>query len=236
MKLSRDSTAPLVDATHYMSIVGSLRYLVHNLLDISFAVGFVSRFMERPTEEHMATVKRLLRYISGTIGYGLVYKKSDFPDLVGYSDSDHAGDIDTRKSTTGMMFYLGDNLISWQSVKQRVVALSSCEAEYVAATMAATQGIWLARLLGELKGEAPSTVKLRLDNMSALALSRNPVHHERNKHMEVRYHSIRDCVIAGQIYAEFISTKDQLADLQTKAFGRVKFQELQARIGMVNLL
>jgi hypothetical protein len=98
--------------------------------------------------------------------------------LVGYSDSDHAGDVDNRKSTSGNLFYLGKCPVSWQSLKQRVVALSSCEAEYVAATAAATQTVWLARLLGELMGRKAECVELMMDSKSALALSKNPVFHE----------------------------------------------------------
>lgn len=236
LKLSRKSTAKEVDATKYRQIIGSLRYLVHTRPDLAFAVGYVSRFMERPTEEHMAAVKRLLRYIAGTINFGLVYPcGSGEAKLVGYSDSDLAGDIDTRKSTSGALFFLGASPISWQSTKQRIVALSSCEAEYVAATTAASQAIWLARLLGDLTGKEAATVKLKMDSMSALALSKNPVFHERSKHIDIRYHFIRVYVENGCISTEFVSTTDQLADILTKALGRVRFQELSTRIGMVRI-
>ena len=127
LKLSKDGTTALVDATEYRSLVGSLRYLVHTRSDISFAVGFVSRFMEKPRHEHMAAVKHLLRYIAGTIEFGIVYPKLSGGDnnLIGYSDSDLGGDTDDRKSTTGIIFFLGDKAVAWQSQKQRVVALSS---------------------------------------------------------------------------------------------------------------
>lgn len=234
LKLSRDSTTMEVDATKYRRIVGSLRYLVHTRPDLAFAVGYVSRFMERPTEEHMTAVKRILRYVTGTIHYGLFYGREDGEaQLLGYSDSDHAGDIDTRKSTSGTLFFLGNNLVSWQSLKQRVVALSSCEAEYVAATTAATQGIWLARLLGELHGRKAEKVELKMDSKSALALSKNLVYHERSKQIDLRHHFIRECMEDGSISADFIGTKDQLADFLTKALGRVRFHELRAKIGMV---
>ena len=222
LKLSRKSTAPEVDATHYRRLVGSLRYLVHTRPDLAFAVGFVSRFMERLTEEHLVAVKRILRYIAGTLNYGLRYKRrTGGVRLVGYSDSDLAGGIDTRKSTSGNLLFLEKSLISWQSVKQRVVALSSCEAEYVATTTAATQAIWLARLLSELTGEDTRTVELKVDSKSALALANNPVFHERSKHIELRYHFIRGCLEEGSISATYIPTSDQLADILTKALGRV---------------
>jgi hypothetical protein len=151
--------------------------------------------MKRLTEEHMKAVKRILRYLNGTLDYDLLYEKStETTRLAGHSDSDHAGDINNRKSTSGNLFYLGKCPVSWQSLKQRVVALSSCEAEYVAATAAATQAVWLARLLGELMGRKAECVELMMDSKSALALSKNPVFHERSKHIELRYHFIRDCI------------------------------------------
>ena len=148
LKLSHDSTAKEVDATQYWRIVGSLRYLVHTRPDLAFAVGYVSRFMQQPTTEHEQAVKRILRYVAGTSDYGLHYPRCPGAEhFIGNSDSDLAGDIDTSKSTTGTLFFLGKCLISWQSVKQQVVALSSCEVEYIAATTASTQALWLARLL-----------------------------------------------------------------------------------------
>jgi hypothetical protein len=164
LKLSKTSAAPAVNPTQYRSIVGSLRYLVNSRPDIAFAVGYVSRFMEAPTAEHLTAVKRILRYISGTLHFGCFYQKGREAKLVGYSDSDLAGDIDTRKTTSGILFFLGNNVITWQSQKQKVVALSSCEAEYIAATTAACQGVWLAQLLAEFKGRRPTTINLRIDS------------------------------------------------------------------------
>ncbi|XP_062232763.1 secreted RxLR effector protein 161-like [Phragmites australis] len=177
LKLSRESTAAEVDATEYRRLVGSLRYLVHKWPDLAFSIGFVSRFMEWPTQEHMTAVKRILRYVARTINYGCRYGKAVEGQLVSYSKSDLTGDIDTRKSTSGTLFFYGDSLVSWHSLKQKVVALLSCEAEYVAATTAATQGVWLARLLVDFMGKSADTVKLKVDNQSALALSKNPVFH-----------------------------------------------------------
>jgi hypothetical protein len=154
---------------------------------------------------------------------------------VGYCDSDLAGDIDTRKSTTDALFFLGKSLVSWQSLKQRVVALSSCEAEYIAATTAVTQAISMAQLLGELLGRELEVVELKVDSKSALALARNLVFYEWSKHIDLRYHFIRNCLTEGTVSATYINTVDQLADILTKALGRVKFQELRARIGMVQI-
>lgn len=117
LKLSKDSTALAIDATQYRSIVGSLRYLVNSRLDIAYSVGYVSRFMESPTTEHLLTVKRVLRYVAGTLHFGCHYRREKGTELEGYSDSDLAGGIDTRKSTSDILFFLGKNLITWQSQK-----------------------------------------------------------------------------------------------------------------------
>ena len=168
-----------MDATFYRSIVGSLRYLVHTRPDITFAVGYVSRFMEAPTAEHLAAVKHLLRDIAGTLNFGVRFEKGQGEaKLLGYSDADMAGDVDDRKSTTGIFFFLGRSPVSWQSQKQRVVALSSCESEHIAAATAACQATWLSRLLGELLNEEPSAPTLLIDNKSAISLCKNPVFHD----------------------------------------------------------
>jgi hypothetical protein len=113
--------------------------------------------------------------------------------------------------------------------------MSSCEAEYIAATTDATQAIWMARLLGELLGRKSEMVELKVDSKSALTLARNPVFHECSKHIDLRYHFIQNCLTEGTVSATYINTVDQLADILTKALGRVKFQELRARIGMVQI-
>jgi hypothetical protein len=155
--------------------------------------------------------------------------------LVGYSDSDHAGDIDTSKSTSGILFFFDKCLGSWQSVKQQVVALSSCEAEYIAAFAALIQELWLIRLLSDLLGRDTGAVELWVDSKSALALPKNLVFHEWSKHIRVRHHFIRGCLEEGSIKAGYINTKDQLVDLLTKPLGRIKFLELYSMTGMVQI-
>src|SRR5438105_7139583 len=160
---------------------------------------------------------------------------NDSAHLTGYSDSDMAGSVDTRKSTSGVLFFLGRSPVSWQSVKQKVVALSSCEAEYIAAATAAFQGVWLARLLGELDRKEAEAVGLRVDNKAAIALSKNPMFHDRSKHIDTRFHYICDLVEDGSVEVEHITTEEQLADLLTKGLGRARFQELMAKIRVVVL-
>ena len=128
------------------------------------------------------------------------------PILLGYSDSDFAGDVEDRKSTTGVVYFLGNSLVTGASQKQKIVALSSCEAEYVAAAAAACQGIWLSRLIADMMGTKEATVKLLMDNMFAIALSRNPVHHERSKNIDTKYHFLRECIEEGKVEVDHIGT------------------------------
>ena len=126
--------------------------------------------------------------------------------------------------------------MTWQSQKQKIVALSSCKSEYVAVTTAACQGIWLSRLLGEFRETETGAVKLKVDNKSAISLAKNPVMHDRSKHIELRYHFIRDCVEKKKIELEFVETEHQLANMFTKPLGRVRLQQLRSSIGMVEAI
>jgi hypothetical protein len=206
LKLSKDDGAEKVDATMYRSVIGSLRYLVNTRPDIAHAVGIASRYMEAPSTSHWAVVKQILRYLQGTLSYGCRYKAGGETVLTGYSDSDFAGDIDDRKSTMGVVFFLGDNLVTWSAQKQKTVALSSCEAEYVAASTAACQGIWLNRLVKNLSGRAQPKFKLLIDNQSAIELCKNPVQHGRSKHIDPKYHHIRECIENGELEVDHVST------------------------------
>jgi hypothetical protein len=237
LKLSKASPEDAVDATRFRSVVGSLRYLCNSRPDITHAVGMVSRFMEAPSTAHWAAVKQILRYVSGTIGYGCRYVKGTTQDpvLTGFSDSDHASDVDDRKSTTDIVFFLNSGIVTWASQKQKVIALSTCEAEYIAAATATCQGVWLSRLLGELIGKPPAMVRLFADNMSAIELSKNPVHHERSKHIDIRYHFIRECIEDDMVDVEHVCTNGQLADVLTKALGRVKFLEMRLKLGVMEV-
>lgn len=176
--------------------------------------------MESPTTEHMVVVKHILRYVKGTLDLGCCYEKKKEGEelhLVGYSNSDIADDIYDRKSTTRIAFFLVSSFISWLSQKQKAVALSSCEAEYIAATSAMCQGVWLDRLLGDLMNWNPGKVVLNIDKKSAISLCKNPVHHDRSKHINTRFHYIRACVEEGKIVVvEHVSTNDQIADILTK--------------------
>jgi hypothetical protein len=206
---------------------------VHTRPDLAVAIGFVSRFMERPMAEHEGAVKCILRCVIGTLDYGLHFTKApSSARFISYCISDLAGDIDMSKSTSGTLFFLSNCLVSWQSIKQKLVALSSYEAEYIATSTAATQALWLSRLLAELLGRHVEVVELKVDSKSALALAKNPVFHERSKHIRIKYHFIRSCLEDGSIKAEYISTTDQLADILIKSLDKTKFEKMRGRIGL----
>lgn len=235
-QLTKDSEGKPVEVTQYKSIVGGLRYLVHTRPDISYAVGIVSRYMERPTELHQNAVKRILRYIKGTLSFGLIYSsKGGNNILTGFSDSDLAGHLDDRKSTGGMVFYLNESLIAWVSQKQKCVALSSCEAEFMAATAAACQSIWLRNVLSQVMEECIGPVTLYIDNKSAIDLSKNPVFHGRSKHIDIRYHFIRECVERGDIVIRHIAGEDQRADILTKPLTTIRFERMRKLLGVKEL-
>jgi uncharacterized protein YwlG (UPF0340 family) len=151
-----------------------------------------------------------MRYLKGTLNFGLVYTQERKEELlVGYTDSDVGGDLVGRRSTGGMAFYLNESLVAWSSHKEKTMALSSCEAKFMAATAAAKQALWLRNMLGEITTTLPKTVTLYVDNNSAIALMKNPVFHGHSKHIDIKYHFIRECVERGQIVVKRVSTLDQ---------------------------
>ncbi|XP_074351764.1 secreted RxLR effector protein 161-like [Apium graveolens] len=235
-QLNKDELGTPVDSTRYKSMVGGLRYLVHTRPDIAYGVGMVSRFMERPTERHQNTVKRVLRYIKGTLEYGLVYTKDGGNnELTSFSDSDLGGHLDDRKSTGGVVFYLNESIITWVSQKQRCVALSSCEAEFMAANATACQETWLRNVLSQVLRVKMSLVVLYVDNKSAIDLSKNPVFYGRSKHIDIRYHFIRDCVEKGEIIIKYVKGDIQRADILTKALTTVNFERVRQLMGVKKL-
>ena len=150
-KLKQEDAVEKADAKTYQSPIGSLIYLTNTRPDIVHSVNLISRFMNQPSKLHYAVAKRILRYLQGTKKLGILCKKENGNNLVGFTDNDWAGSLDDRKSTSGYIFCLGSNVISWSSKKQKMVALSSAEAEYIAATDAACEAIWLRRLLSDLQ-------------------------------------------------------------------------------------
>lgn len=199
----------------YRELIGSLLFLCSvSRPDISFIVNVLSRYVNSPKQQHVNAAKRILRYLIDTKDLCIVYSESS--SLVGYSDSDFASDIDTRRSTTGYIFLLNGGPITWSSQKQKTIALSTTEAEFVAASESAKEIIWLRQLLSDL-GEIYDCVTLHVDNQSAIKLINNPIYHKRTKHIDVKYNFIREKVEAGLIKIKYISSSNQLADILTKS-------------------
>eukprot|EP00253_Pinus_taeda_P028449 PITA_28449 len=220
------------DPKLYKSIVGSLMYLTATRLNIMHAVSLISRFMERPKETHWQAAKRILRYVNGTKGFGILYSSSESFMLTGYTDSDWVGSVDDRKSTSGYVFHMGSGAISMASKKKPVVSLSTTEAEYVAATTKACQEIWLRRFLRDLCHEQEKCTTIYCDNSSAITLSKNYVFHKRTKHIDTKFHFIRELVNNGEIVLQHYRTEDQLADILTKPSGRKSFDHFRKCLNM----
>ena len=197
------------------------------------AVGQLSQFNSNPSSRRLAVAKRVLQYLKGTIKLGIMY----FPPpmrLVGFSDTDWAGDVNTRRSTTGYVVMLNNGAIAWRGKRQVTIALSSMESEYMAVTEAAKELKWLRQFLTELGHSVDSAMVLKSDNQGAIALAKNLVSHSRAKHIDLRHHFIRDAIKDKIIWLEYIPTAKITADSLTKALGRQKHVNCLSRMRMVN--
>ncbi|KAB2612930.1 hypothetical protein D8674_035246 [Pyrus ussuriensis x Pyrus communis] len=228
--LSLDDGQPYNNPTMYRSIVGALQYLTFTRPDIAFSVHQVCQFMQAPMNSHFTAVKRILRYLKGTMHLGLTYSKGDL-SLKSFSDADWAGDPNDRRSTTGLVVFLGTNPISWSSKKQQTVSRSSTEAEYRALSSTAAELDWIQQLLAFLKVSVCSSPVLFCDNLSAIALSFNPVQHQRTKHIEIDVHFVRERVAKNKLIVQFVSSQEQFADILTKGLSAPLF-----RIHCTNLM
>jgi len=225
---------PAADKALYHAMIGSLTYAMTAIRpDLSAAVGMLSQFMSNPSHEHMLAAKRVLRYVKGTLDYGLRFESRRGSELVGYSDADWAGDLVTRRSTSGYVFQFGGGTISWSSKRQSVVAKSSTEAEYMAMSHAAGETVWLRRFIKHFECDVGKPTTLFADNLGAMALSKNPMYHSRTKHIDVQFHFIRECVENGQISLQHVSTGEIYADVLTKDLARPKFRYFRDKLGVV---
>ena len=228
---SNDSSQ--LDNTLFRSLVGSLQYITLTRPDISFAVNQVCQKMHLPQAEDWVNLKRLLRYLKGTISHGLlIYKKSEF-SLNAFSDSDWGGCSQTRRSTGGYLIYIGKNLVSWSSKRQPTISRSSTEAEYKSVANAAAEVLWIQSLLSEIHLPLNSSPNLWCDNIGATYLATNPVFHARTKHIEIDFHFVREQVAAKNLKISFIKGEDQLADILTKPLATDCFQRIKFNLNVV---
>ncbi|CAL9029103.1 unnamed protein product [Prunus brigantina] len=221
-KLLKDGSLPYSDPAHYRSIVGALQYLTFTRPDIAYAVHQVCQFMHTPLDTHYLAVKRILRYLKGTMSHGLLYKKGSL-DMTAFTDADWAGDPNDRRSTTGFVIFLGTNPISWSSKKQQSVSRSSTEVEYRAMALIAAKIVWLQQLLTDLHCPLVKKPVLGCDNISAMALSSNHVLHSRAKHIEIDCHFVRQRVTRRDFLLQHVSSAQQVADVLTKGLCSPQF-------------
>ncbi|WJX64416.1 hypothetical protein P8452_49197 [Trifolium repens] len=231
LKLTKDEKGVSVDQSLYRSMIGSLLYLTASRPDITYVVGVCARYQADPKVSHLTQVKRILKYVNGTSDYGIMYSHCENSILYGYCDADWAGSAEDRKNTSGGCFFLGTNLISWFSKKQNCVALSTAEAEYIAAGSSCSQLVWMKQMLKEYNVEQDA-LTLYCDNMSAINISKNPVQHSKTKHIDIRHHFIRDLVENKIVTLEHVGTKEQVADIFTMALDAVQFEKLRGKLGI----
>lgn len=226
-KLYQDTSNTVATNVPYRQVIGSLIYLVTGSRpDIAYSVGKLSKFLDKPQQVHWMAAKRVLRYLSGTRSHGIVYDGKRGLEVQGYSDSDYAGCIESRKSTSGYIFLLAGGAVSWKSKLQSTTATSTCEAEYMACCSATKEAIWLSRVISDIQNtHSPMPITIRVDNNGTIDLSNNPSINERSKHIDVHFHFVRECVHLNRIQLEHCNTEDMIADSLTKPLERVKYSK-----------
>jgi hypothetical protein len=207
-KLSKDDDSPDVDQSSYRSMIGSLLYITTSCPDIMHAVGIVGRYQVVPKHSHLLAIKRIFRYLKGTMDYGLWYPRNQHFQLSVYSDVDWANYVDERKSTSGGAFFLGDSLVSWLSKKKSSISLSTTEAEYIAVSTYYTQVSWMIQTLANLEVNYTALIPIHCDNTSAINVSKNPVFHSNTMHIPIKYHFLREQVTNSVFSLHYIPSKD----------------------------
>jgi hypothetical protein len=218
----------------YLEKYGSLNYLpTMTRPDLAYSMSRCGRYMANPSQDHMNALDNIYAYIKSTSQTSITYSKHE-PTIQGYVDADWVGCLDTRRSTTGWVFTLAGGPVSWSSKRQNVVALSTTEAEYIAAAEAVKEALWLKRFINDLglKEYTISTIPLHVDNKSAIALIKNPVDHQRTKHIDARHHFIRDVVEEGHVTVKWISGKDNVADMFTKPLPQATFEQFKNKLNI----
>ena len=225
----------MVDRGSYHKLVGRLIYLMHTRPDITFNVGVVSRFMHNPKETHLRVVHRILQYLKGSPGRGVLFEKGESMILEAYTDADYAGSLDDRRSTSRYYTHLGGNLVTWRSKKQNVLARSSAESEFRYMATGICKLLWLKIILDDLKIKWERPMSLYYDNKSAISFAHNHVQHDRTKHIEVDRHFIKEKLESGLICTPFVSSKDQLAYVLTKGLPSTVFWDIICKLGMEDI-
>lgn len=201
--------------------------------DLAYSVNAVSKFLNNHNKSHWQAVKRIIAYLINTVDMGIEYRAVEPRiELSGYSDADFASDIETRRSRTGYAFCIANGIVTWSSQRQKLVSMSTTESEYIAAATAAKEAVWLRTLLNGVGCKCDKPTTLYVDNQSAIRLIRNPEFHKRTKHIDIKYHYVREKVENHEIEVVFVPTEAQLADVFTKALPRDRFIKLCNNLGV----
>ncbi len=220
------------EITTYQSAIGSLIYLATATRpDISYSVNQAAQAMKEPKQSDWVKVKRIMRYLQRTKEMKIVYKKSNENEVIGYSDASYGEDRKDRKSTSGYLFIKAQAPISWKSKKQPIVSQSSMEAEYIALTSATKEALWISKLEKEIEGKE-KMIRIYEDNQSAIKTANDEIHNERSKHIDVRYHFIRERIKRNEIEVKYKKSEDMLADILTKGLDRRKIEKLTRDMGL----
>nr|GEY34820.1 putative RNA-directed DNA polymerase [Tanacetum cinerariifolium] len=235
-KLYMEEEAEPAEKERYQRMVGKLIYLSHTRPDIAYAVGVVSQFMHQPQKAHMVAALRMIRYLKGTTGHGVLFQPNGHLETQMFTDANWAGNKSDRRSTSGYFTLVGGNLVTWKSKKQKVVALSSAEAEFRGIARGITEVLWVRRLLTEIGYTPQEPTKIFSDNKAAIQISENLVQHDRTKHIEVDRYLIKEKLEAGIIKIPFVKSEDQLVDILTKAVGSTIFNKCLDKLNFGNLV
>ena len=215
----------------YRQAIGSLMYLmIGSRPDLACVIGKLSQHAEAPSNYHWSAVKRALRYVNGTRDFGISYDGNKMLDAEGFSDADWAGCTNSRKSTSGFVFLVAGGALSWRSRKQTCVATSTCEAEYIAMSLATKESLWLSRLLAELRNkDVPQAIRLGVDKNGAIEIVKNASVNQRKKHIDLQYHFVRNAYHSNQIELRHVNSKNQPADSLTKPLDQNLFSKISPK-------
>jgi hypothetical protein len=235
VNFGKDDNGPDIEAEKYQKLIGRLIYLSHTRPDISFAVSTLSQFMHSPKEIHYNAAVRLLRFLKGSPGKGILFRTEGNSRIEAYVDADWAGCNIDRKSTSGWCIYVFGNLVSWRSKKQSVVARSSAEAEYRAIAVCMCEILWVQKIMRELRLAISTPTCLYNDGQSAIEITKNPVQHDRTKHIEIDRHFIKEKMVKGEILLSYINSKNQVADVFTKSLPGTTHLRCIDKLGLLDI-
>ena len=215
-------------------MIGSLLYLNASKPNVAFSVGVCARYQACPKESHLIALKRIIRYILGTLKLGLWYPFDTHSNVACYTDANWAGNVDDRKNTLGCCFYIGNCLVSWMSKKQNSILRSTTEAKYIVIGSCCSQLLWIKKIFKDY-GIDQETMVVFCDNTSTIKISKNPILHSRTKHIDIKHHFIRDLVEDKVVSLEYVPTKGQIADILTKPLDVSRLESLRRSIGLSTL-